>query len=290
MINERAVALGGATEESAAGVARWFAMPLLDPAQDMRLAVDDARRRGRLRGRVRAGGRHPEGLDRPAGAERQRRRAGAALRVGPGTWGRARRPGRQAPVLRRRARRGASRAAHRCRLRASCDPPTRWNARSAGDLDAARLAGRSSRSVRSPSATQRPSMPPPTRHSADHWGYVPTTFEAWRAQNLGRLRGQLPLAGRLGRQTRSPGSASTGPRTARTKSVGWVGDLAVRRPWRRRGLGEALLRDSFTLFRRGGKRSAGLGVDAENTTGAVALYERVGMHVVRRSNTWERTA
>jgi ribosomal protein S18 acetylase RimI-like enzyme len=68
-----------------------------------------------------------------------------------------------------------------------------------------------------------------------------------------------------------------------------VGSLAVRRPWRRRGLGEALLRDAFLRFAERGKRSAGLGVDAENTTGAVALYERVGMHVVRRSDTWERT-
>ena len=72
-------------------------------------------------------------------------------------------------------------------------------------------------------------------------------------------------------------------------TVGWVGSLAVRRPWRRRGLGEALLRDAFVRFAERGKRSAGLGVDAENTTGAVALYERVGMHVVRRSDTWERT-
>ena len=56
------------------------------------------------------------------------------------------------------------------------------------------------------------------------------------------------------------------------------------------GLGEALLRESFALFAERGKRAAGLGVDAENTTGAVALYERVGMHVVRRSDTWERTA
>jgi ribosomal protein S18 acetylase RimI-like enzyme len=30
--------------------------------------------------------------------------------------------------------------------------------------------------------------------------------------------------------------------------------------------------------------------DSENTMGAIALYERVGMHVVRRSDTWERTA
>ena len=63
----------------------------------------------------------------------------------------------------------------------------------------------------------------------------------------------------------------------------------MRRPWRRRGLGEALLRESFLRFAERGKRAAGLGVDAENTTGAVALYERVGMHVVRRSDTWERT-
>ena len=39
LINERAVALGGAWVESAAGVARWFALPVLDPAQDMRLVV-----------------------------------------------------------------------------------------------------------------------------------------------------------------------------------------------------------------------------------------------------------
>ena len=67
-------------------------------------------------------------------------------------------------------------------------------------------------------------------------------------------------------------------------------DLAVRRPWRRRGLGEALLREAFVALGAAGKRRAGLGVDAENTTGAVALYKRVGMHVVRRSDTWELSA
>ena len=41
VINARAIALGGATEESAEGVARWFALPFIDPAEDMRLALDD---------------------------------------------------------------------------------------------------------------------------------------------------------------------------------------------------------------------------------------------------------
>ena len=57
---------------------------------------------------------------------------------------------------------------------------------------------------------------------------------------------------------------------------------AVRRPWRRRGLGLALLRHSFRDFARRGATRVGLGVDAENTTGAVRLYERAGMRAVRR--------
>ena len=102
-------------------------------------------------------------------------------------------------------------------------------------------------------------------------------------------RGSVPLADRLGRR-RDRGSLRQPAARGEDTTVGWVGSLAVRRPWRRRGLGEALLRDAFLRFAERGKRSAGLGVDAENTTGAVALYERVGMHVVRRSDTWERTA
>jgi mycothiol synthase len=68
--------------------------------------------------------------------------------------------------------------------------------------------------------------------------------------------------------------------------LGWVGTLGVREPWRRRGLGETLLRTSFRAFWERGFRRAGLGVDAENVTGALRLYERVGMHQVERSNTW----
>jgi ribosomal protein S18 acetylase RimI-like enzyme len=37
-----------------------------------------------------------------------------------------------------------------------------------------------------------------------------------------------------------------------------------------------------------GLRKVRLGVDAENPTGATRLYERAGMRVLRRSNTWER--
>jgi len=70
--------------------------------------------------------------------------------------------------------------------------------------------------------------------------------------------------------------------------LGWVGTLGVRRPWRRRGLGEALLRRSFAALYDRGFRRIGLGVDAENPMGARRLYERAGMHEIRRQDRWER--
>ena len=70
------------------------------------------------------------------------------------------------------------------------------------------------------------------------------------------------------------------------ESLGWIGSLGVRAPWRRRGLGEALLRSAFQSLHARGFRRVGLGVDAENATGAVALYERAGMRVVRQTDNW----
>ena len=52
--------------------------------------------------------------------------------------------------------------------------------------------------------------------------------------------------------------------------LGWVGELGVLRPWRKHGLGLALLRHSFNEFYRRGRRKVGLGVDAQNLTGAPA--------------------
>ncbi|MEO7840100.1 MAG: GNAT family N-acetyltransferase, partial [Anaerolineales bacterium] len=70
--------------------------------------------------------------------------------------------------------------------------------------------------------------------------------------------------------------------------VGFVNTLAVRRPWRKRGIGLALLLHAFGEFYRRGQRKAGLGVDAENLTGALRLYENAGMHVHRASGLFEK--
>lgn len=71
-------------------------------------------------------------------------------------------------------------------------------------------------------------------------------------------------------------------------SAGYVGTLGVRRPWRRQGLGEALLLHSFAEFRRRGFTRATLGVDASSPTGATRLYERAGMRVYRDTVFLER--
>jgi mycothiol synthase len=71
--------------------------------------------------------------------------------------------------------------------------------------------------------------------------------------------------------------------------LGWVNTLGVLAPWRRQGLGEALLRHSFAELHGRGRRRVGLGVDAQNVTGALRLYERVGMRIVDRNDNWQKT-
>jgi mycothiol synthase len=70
--------------------------------------------------------------------------------------------------------------------------------------------------------------------------------------------------------------------------IGWIRNLGVRRPWRQRGLGEALLLHSFGEFYKRGTKTIGLGVDAENSTGATRLYQKVGMYAASEFVTYEK--
>ena len=72
------------------------------------------------------------------------------------------------------------------------------------------------------------------------------------------------------------------------KDMGWVSSLAVRRPWRKRGIGLALLHHSFGVFWERGYKKVGLGVDASNLTGALKLYKKAGMEIDRQFNLYEK--
>jgi mycothiol synthase len=57
---------------------------------------------------------------------------------------------------------------------------------------------------------------------------------------------------------------------------GCVDDVAVRRPWRRRGVGAALILSGLRALKNAGMTAAHLYADADNLTGAVKLYRRLG--------------
>jgi mycothiol synthase len=109
---------------------------------------------------------------------------------------------------------------------------------------------------------------------ADHWGHVAISFEKWRERHTGATFD--PSLWFLALDDGEP-VATVACRIS--DGMGWIDTLAVRRPWRRRGLGYALLTHGFReLYQRGARRMA-LGVDAESPTGATRLYERAGMRI-----------
>jgi mycothiol synthase len=69
---------------------------------------------------------------------------------------------------------------------------------------------------------------------------------------------------------------------------GYTEFISVRRPWRRRGLARALIAATFPLFRARGMTEAALGVDVDNTSGALRVYESCGFRPIGRSSTYRK--
>ncbi len=119
----------------------------------------------------------------------------------------------------------------------------------------------------------------------DHWGHVPMNFEEWehwtrKSENFDPSLWFMAMDG--------DEIAAVSLCEDEKESGGWVHSLGVRRQWRRKGIGEALLYQSFGEFYKRGIHEVYLGVDASSLTGATRLYERVGMHVHRRSDRYEK--
>jgi mycothiol synthase len=112
---------------------------------------------------------------------------------------------------------------------------------------------------------------------AEHWEWHPEPFEKWFERRQGQHRdedGPIWFVVRDGDElaavTRNDLSVAGG---------GYVGAIGVRPAWRGKGLGKALLQQTFAEFWRRGTTRVSLDVDSQNETGAVRLYERVGMRV-----------
>lgn len=126
----------------------------------------------------------------------------------------------------------------------------------------------------------------------DHWGHVDQPFEddlrRWKHwidedKDLDFDLWFLAMDG-----DEIAGMALCEPRHAEDPKKGHIGVLGVRRPWRRRGLGLALLHHAFRVLADRGYERVDLGVDAASLTGATRLYERAGMSKTLQTDAYEK--
>ncbi|MFM8321349.1 MAG: GNAT family N-acetyltransferase [Chloroflexota bacterium] len=115
----------------------------------------------------------------------------------------------------------------------------------------------------------------------DHWGFVERPFQddldryRWEMAHDPHFKPELYLLAWDGDQI--AGISLCSDYFDEDEAMGWVSTLGVCREWRKRGLGLALLQQSFVELYRHGKARIGLGVDAESLTGATRLYLKAGM-------------
>ncbi len=120
----------------------------------------------------------------------------------------------------------------------------------------------------------------------NEWGHQPQPYAAWRETVTGWARFDPELVVVVWDDDEV--AALSLNYDKRMGDWGWIGTLAVRPAWRRRGLGLALLHESFRRFADRGETTVALGVDSENPTGATRLYERAGMRVLWRADIWQK--
>ncbi len=121
---------------------------------------------------------------------------------------------------------------------------------------------------------------------ASEWGHRRRTYEEWRKRVYDWRNFDPSLVPVAWDGDEVAGVSLNYPK--RMGDWGWIGSIGVRPAWRGRGLGLALLHESFARFRQIGETAVALGVDAENPTGATRLYQRAGMRVLYQADLWQK--
>jgi mycothiol synthase len=117
----------------------------------------------------------------------------------------------------------------------------------------------------------------------DHWGFHPWNYNNWVSRHVERdnFDPNLWILAWYGDQL------AGGSLCRLMNGKGYLNQLAVRRLWRGKGLGRALLLETFDRFYQMGIEQVELSVDAANETGATRLYERAGMAVSHHYVTYD---
>ncbi len=109
----------------------------------------------------------------------------------------------------------------------------------------------------------------------DHRGHKDIEFETWWAGHAEHAEWSPELSTVVTQANEVVAAAMV----FNSFAGGWIRQIGVRRPWRKNGLGLAILHRVFNECYARGIKKVGLGVDAQNLTGATRLYERAGMQV-----------
>ncbi|MEU1893152.1 GNAT family N-acetyltransferase [Streptomyces pristinaespiralis] len=117
---------------------------------------------------------------------------------------------------------------------------------------------------------------------AEHFDHHPRTYEQWLADLGPRDRSLMWIAGVEGE-----GDMAVLLTRDDKESMGWIGNLGVRKQARGRGLGSHLLRHAFGTYAARGRDTVGLAVDTQNESRALSLYEAHGMSPLYAIDTWE---
>jgi mycothiol synthase len=131
---------------------------------------------------------------------------------------------------------------------------------------------------------------------ADSPEHLPIAFDDWVEDRLRRDPAFDPALVLLAET--APGPDDDGPEIVGlavcragaegAPEDGWIRDLGVVPAWRGQGVGMALLRAAFAAFRERGLTGVALEVDDVSMDGAVGLYRRAGMRIVRRTDVLEQ--
>ena len=152
-------------------------------------------------------------------------------------------------------------------------------------------AGLEIRPVAADRASQKQFWDADAEAFADHWGGFDTSeaaFEAWLVNPSHNPEIWVvawdgdEVAGAVTNAIYTEENAAFG------RKRGWLETVFVRRAWRRRGLGAALVARALVRLREAGMDEAMLGVDSDNPTGALALYERAGFEVHQRAAAYRK--
>ncbi|MBW5483778.1 GNAT family N-acetyltransferase [Streptomyces bambusae] len=120
---------------------------------------------------------------------------------------------------------------------------------------------------------------------AEHFDHRPRTYDQWL-----NLLGAQTIDWSLVWIASLEGHGDVGVAVTRDNraAMGWVSTIGVRKEARGRGIGGHLLRHCFAGYAARGRDVIGLGVDTDNASNALALYEANGMAMEYAVVTWEK--